>query len=75
MIDVINSIALRLFGFEMNNIGVFPAATSNDEQDAREAIITWALSRNGEAEALQWCQRIACILTYPLIIPRCPVDK
>ena len=56
MIDVVNSTELRLLGFEMTNIGVFSAATSNDEQNAREARATWALSRDDEAEALTWCR-------------------
>ncbi len=56
MIGVINSPELRLLGFEMANIGIFPATTSNDEDDAREEIITWALSRGDESEALAWCR-------------------
>jgi hypothetical protein len=75
MIDVIKSTELRLLGYEMANIGVFPAATSNDEQDAREARVTWSLSRDDEAEALTWCRRAACTVTNPLMIPRCPVEK
>ena len=56
MIGVINSTKLRMLGFEMANIGVFPTATSDDEHDAREARITRALSRDDEAEALKWCR-------------------
>ncbi len=56
MLDVVNSTELRLLGFEMTNIGVFPAATSNDEHNAREARISWALSRDDEAEVLIWCR-------------------
>ena len=56
MIGVINSTELRMLGFEMANIGVFPTATSDDVYDAREARITRALSRDDEAEALTWCR-------------------
>ena len=54
MIDVVSSTELRLLGFEMANIGVSPASTSNDKHDARGANIIWALSRDAEAEALTW---------------------
>ena len=54
MIDVINSTELRLIGFEMTCIGVFPAeAGSHDDKVARRK---WELPRDVEAEALTWCR-------------------
>jgi hypothetical protein len=53
MIDVINSTELRLIGFEMTCIGVFPAEAGSDDKEARRK---WELPRDVEAEALTWCR-------------------
>ena len=67
MADVINSTELRMIGFEMTCIGVFPSVaddedSDDDEDDNKsdegnvETRTKWELPREIEAVALTWCR-------------------
>ena len=66
MVDVINSTELRMIGFEMTCIGVFPSIADEDSDDDEddnkgdegnvESRTKWELPREIEAVALTWCR-------------------
>ena len=68
MIDVINSTELRMIGFEMTCIGVFPSVVDDDEDSDDDEVdnksdegnadtrTKWELPHEIEAVALTWCR-------------------
>lgn len=53
MIDVINSTELRMAGVRVTAIGALPPIEAGN---GPEALKNWELSRDDEADALNWCR-------------------